>query len=687
DATGTTATSTCTSGCSPTTATWSFATPSGTLGVSQPYTNNGLVITAYGFLNNGTATKLYGKNEGGDESGLGINGTVDNEIGNTNFVQLDLSQVIASGATSATMMIGSVQSGEGYNIYGSSTKGTLGTVLVSNGHTDQTAFAIPSYPAYPYISVRASVADVLVDAVSATSPGGCTITITGSTPPVITCPGDKQLQYGASTNPSNTGTATATCNSVGGATITYHDAAGAINCSGHAGIVRTWTATDACGNSASCTQNITYNCLPLQLSCSGGSGQTCTAFSGSLSVSGGSAPYKFSIVAGALPPGLTLNTNTGAITGTPTTAGSYTFTAGVTDATGTTATSTCTSGCSPTTATWSFATPSGTLGVSQPYTNDGLVITAYGFLNNGTATKLYGKNQGGDESGLGINGTVDDEIGNTNFVQLDLSQVIASGATSATIMIGSVQSGEGYNIYGSSTKGTLGTLLVSNGHTDQTAFAIPSYPAYPYISVRASVADVLVDAVSATSSPGCTITITASSSTDVSSGDTATIGFWQNKNGQAVIDCFNGGKNSTTLGSTLASYFPYLYGSHAGTNNLTGKSNAYIAALYENYFSASGPKVNAEMLATALASYTTISSFGGSCGASYGFNSSATGTAEKTYNVGANGSAIGLSNNTSYTVYALLQQANNEKQNGTFNSDATTFNAIFDGINNAGDIQ
>ena len=36
--------------------------------------------------------------------------------------------------------------------------------------------------------------------------------------------------------------------------------------------------------------------------------------------------FSYSITGGALPPGLTLNTATGAVTGTPTTEGHYTFT-------------------------------------------------------------------------------------------------------------------------------------------------------------------------------------------------------------------------------------------------------------------------------------------------------------------------------------------------------------------------
>jgi hypothetical protein len=84
------------------------------------------------------------------------------------------------------------------------------------------------------------------------------ITIQDTTPPVITCPPDKQLQCGDSTAPANTGTATATDNCSGNVTITFTDAATPANCTGNAGIDRTWKATDACGNSSTCVQHITF---------------------------------------------------------------------------------------------------------------------------------------------------------------------------------------------------------------------------------------------------------------------------------------------------------------------------------------------------------------------------------------------------------------------------------------------
>lgn len=63
-------------------------------------------------------------------------------------------------------------------------------------------------------------------------------------------------------------------------------------------------------------------------------GSVGTAYSQTVSGSGGTSPYTFTISSGALPTGLVLNGVTGAITGTPTTAGTFTFTITATDATG-----------------------------------------------------------------------------------------------------------------------------------------------------------------------------------------------------------------------------------------------------------------------------------------------------------------------------------------------------------------
>ncbi|MGA9931351.1 MAG: choice-of-anchor tandem repeat GloVer-containing protein, partial [Terriglobales bacterium] len=95
------------------------------------------------------------------------------------------------------------------------------------------------------------------------------------------------------------------------------------------------------------SNTVTTNCgiavspIPLTLSCPTPMGQVGVLYSSALTGSGGVAPYTFSITNGSLPPGLTLNTSTGAITGTPTTAGTYNFTSQVVDSKGNTATASC----------------------------------------------------------------------------------------------------------------------------------------------------------------------------------------------------------------------------------------------------------------------------------------------------------------------------------------------------------
>ena len=113
--------------------TWDFSTPPGNVGTDETYTGSGvgLTITAYGYMvgDPNTATDLWGKNEGGGESGLGIAGDSlgAHEISDEDFVQLDMSDLVDNGIFTGTLLVGSVQDGESFQVCVGGTLGELGT--------------------------------------------------------------------------------------------------------------------------------------------------------------------------------------------------------------------------------------------------------------------------------------------------------------------------------------------------------------------------------------------------------------------------------------------------------------------------------------------------------------------------------------------------------------------------------
>jgi hypothetical protein len=187
----------------------------------------------------------------------------------------------------------------------------------------------------------------------------------------------------------------------------------------------------------------------------------------------------------------------------------------------------------------------------------------------------------------------------------------------------------------------------------------------------------------------------------VEQGQTATIGFWQNKNGQSLIRSLNGGPAATQLGDWLATTFPNLYG------DLAGKTNGDTAEFYKSLFARGAktslggpPNAAAQVMATALAVYVTNQSLAGTTAASYGFLVTETGVGSRTFNVADNGDAFDLANNSLVTVLDLLLAANRHSRNGLLydldgdgdanDSEETTFrkmaNDLFSAINEAGDL-
>jgi hypothetical protein len=184
--------------------------------------------------------------------------------------------------------------------------------------------------------------------------------------------------------------------------------------------------------------------------------------------------------------------------------------------------------------------------------------------------------------------------------------------------------------------------------------------------------------------------------TPLQRGQAATIGFWHNKNGQALINSLNGGASATNLGNWLATNFPNLWGANAGPNNLAGKTNAQIAAYYLTKFNITGQKLDAQILSVAFATYATNTALAGNVAAKYGFKVDAMGTGSATINIGAGGAAFGVANNSNLSVWQILRATDQFSAGGTGASRFDIYNGnqalrnlantIYSYINEHGDI-
>ena len=117
---------------------------------------------------------------------------------------------------------------------------TLGTPSADGDSVSVTASATCNNTGFTLQLILASTGGGLV--VRDTCTDSATVAVDGEL--TLTCPSNRDLDCGASTNPSNTGTATAPDNGCG-VKLMYIDT-----------LYRTWIAIDACGNKDSCRQII-----------------------------------------------------------------------------------------------------------------------------------------------------------------------------------------------------------------------------------------------------------------------------------------------------------------------------------------------------------------------------------------------------------------------------------------------
>jgi hypothetical protein len=220
------------------------------------------------------------------------------------------------------------------------TSGTLPTGLTLNGQTGQisgtptvsvtstltfkvTDSTTPT-PESASVSLTLAIATAPLTITTASLPSGQTgvpysvgLTATGGTTPYGWALISGTLPVGLTLN-TQTGQIGGTPTASGTSTLTFKVTDSTLPIPQSASVTLTLTI-------ASATLTITTATLP--------EAQTSVPYSVSLAATGGTTPYTWALTSGRMPSGLTLNTQTGQISGTPTVSGNTVLTFSVTDST------------------------------------------------------------------------------------------------------------------------------------------------------------------------------------------------------------------------------------------------------------------------------------------------------------------------------------------------------------------
>jgi len=274
----------------------------------------------------GTYNFAISLNDGLNQAGVAHYTLVVTSAGVPTLTSVTPSSGTTAGSTSVTLSGSNLTSATAVSF-----GGTAATGFIVNNATTITATA----PAHAAGAVNVAVTTpngsaTLTSAYTYTVPaptvGPVSATVaanSSATPITLSLSGGAATSVAVASAASH-GTATAS-----GTSITYTPTAGYSGAESF-----TYTATNASGTSSPATVTITVSAPTITLSpATLPSGVMSTAYaSQTITASGGTAPYSFSITSGSLPTGLSLNTLAGTLSGTPAAAGTYNFTVTATDA-------------------------------------------------------------------------------------------------------------------------------------------------------------------------------------------------------------------------------------------------------------------------------------------------------------------------------------------------------------------
>ncbi|SKB07238.1 Putative Ig domain-containing protein [Prosthecobacter debontii] len=293
------------------------------------------------------------------------------------------------------------------------------------------------------------------------------------------------------------------------------------------------TATDVNGCFITQSYTVTPVCPAIPLSPSSVMNPTVgSSYSQTITASGGTAPYTFALTNGSLPPGLTLGSSTGTISGTTTQAGAVTFTLRVTDFYGCSATQnySMTPSC-PTVTLTPSSVSAGAVGTaySQTFTASGGVAPYSYVISSGTLPAglslssggvLGGTPTAGNGSGTAFIVRATDSRGcsGTRAYSLKICPVVSlSPETLPTLTVGTsysqtITAGDGTAPYTFSVvSGSLPNSFSLNSSTGVIS-GTPSNTSASTFTIRATDANSCTGTRSYTLQPVCpTLSITTSS--------------------------------------------------------------------------------------------------------------------------------------------------------------------------------
>ena len=561
----------------------SAATASGATGAGFTY-----AITATNLPTNFGATGL--------PSGLSINtqtGVISGTPSSTGSFPIPISATNITGTGTGTLTL-MVSLGSPPVINSSATaSGTTGaaftyTITATNTPTSFTATGLPaglilnsSTGAITGIPTAVGTSTVALGATNAGGTGTLTLTIMIKPPaPVITSATSATGTTGTAFSYQVTANNSPVSYSASGlpAGLSISTSTGAI--SGTPTAVGTSSvslgATNT-GGTGTATLTLTVNSpTPAITSGTTATGTLGTAFSG-YTITGSNSPTSFS--ATGLPPGLSISSSTGAITGTPTKAGIFSVKIGATNATGTG------------TATLTFTVNNPKPVITSPTSAIGVTSSAfsYSITANNSPTSY---NATGLPAGLSVSTSSGAITGTPTTVgtsSVSLSALNASGTGTATLSI-TINAPKPVISSGATATGTTGsafsyTITASNTPTRYGATGLPaglsvnsSSGAITGTPTTAGSYPVTIGATNATGTGTATLTITVNSPKPVISSLTSALG-----NTGAAFTYYITGTNSPT--SYSATGLPgglsvsTSTGKISGTPTATGTSSVTIGAI------------------------------------------------------------------------------------------------------------